>query len=207
MARRSAAQKAETREHIVRRASEAFRAHGSTVGIGDVMKELGLTHGGFYRHFANKEELLIEAVEQSLVEVAEKLERATQKAPPGQELAALITAYLSLEHLRHPESWCVIAALAPEIGRQPASVRKRLDGAMQQHMRRLSRFMPGTTDDERAKNFLVLFSGMAGAIALTRVMGDKDTREHILAMTCDYYLKTFADPQALTGGTVVDDIS
>jgi hypothetical protein len=59
----------------------------------------------------------------------------------------------------------------------------------------------------RAKNFLVLFSGTAGAMSLTRAMGDKDTREHILAVTRDYYLKTFADPQALTGGTVVNDIS
>jgi TetR/AcrR family transcriptional repressor of nem operon len=193
MARRSAADKAETHERIVQRAAEAFRTHGSMVGIGDVMQDLGLTHGGFYRHFANKDELLIEAVAKSLVEVAGKLERAAEKAPPGKQLAAVISAYLSLDHLQHPESWCVLATLAPEIGRQPAAVRKHLDGAMKQYMHRLSRFMPGATDAERAKNFLVIFSGMAGAIAMTRVMSDKDTREQILALVRDYYLTTFAN--------------
>jgi TetR/AcrR family transcriptional repressor of nem operon len=192
MARRSAADKAETHAQIVQHAAEAFRTHGSAVGIGDVMSNLGLTHGGFYRHFTNKDELLVEAVTKSLVEVADKLERAAEKAPPGTALAAIINTYLSLEHLRHPESWCVLATLAPEMARQPGAVRKRLDGALQQYMHRLSRFLPGATDAERAKHFLVLFSGMAGAIAMARVMSDKDMREQILAMFRAYYLATFA---------------
>ena len=192
MARRSAAAKAETHEQIVQHAAGAFRAHGSGVGIGDVMKDLGLTHGGFYRHFATKDELFIEAVAVSLGEVAAKLERAAGKAPPGKELAAVISTYLSLEHLRHPESWCVLATLAPEIARQPPAVRKRIDAAMRTHMQRLSRFMPGGSDAERAKNFLVLYSGMSGAIAMARVMGDKDASEYILASVREYYLATFA---------------
>ncbi len=200
MARRSAADKADTHEQIVQRASEVFRAHGSGVGISDVMKELGLTHGGFYRHFTSKDELLVEAVAHSLVQLADKLERVAEKAPRGTELAAIIGAYLSPEHLRHPESWCVLATLAPEIGRLPAVVRKRLDGAMQQYMQRLARFVPGTTDVERAKAFLVLFSGMAGAIAMTRVISDPQARDLSLTTARDYYLTTFtgAAPPATT---------
>lgn len=192
MARTTAAAKAETRERIVQHAAGAFRAHGSGVGIGDVMKDLGLTHGGFYRHFETKDDLFVEAVAASQAEVAAKLERAAAKAAPGKELAAVINAYLSLDHLRHPESWCVLATLAPEIARQSPAVRKRIDVAMRAHMRRLSRFMPGGTDAERAKSFLVIYSGMAGAMAMARAMSDKDTREFILATARDYHLRTFA---------------
>ena len=192
MARRSAAGKAETHEKIVQRAAEIFRAHGSSVGIGDVMKELGLTHGGFYRHFASKDELLIAAVAQGFLEMADRLERVAAKAAPGKELAAIISAYLSPEHLRHPESWCVLATLAPELGRLPAGVRKRLDHAMQQYMQRLSRFTPGANDAERSQSFLILFSGMAGAIAMARALGDKESRDRVIGLSRDYYLRAFA---------------
>jgi TetR/AcrR family transcriptional repressor of nem operon len=193
MARRSAAEKAETHERIVQHASEIFRARGSGVGIGDVMNELGLTHGGFYRHFESKEALLVEAVAQSLTEIAVKLEHIAEQAPAGTELAAIISAYLSTDHLRHPESWCVLATLAPELARLPPGVRKKLDAAMQMYMQRLARFMPGSTDAERAQSFFLLFSGMAGTIAMTRVVADARGREQMLVMARAYYLKTFAD--------------
>lgn len=190
MARRSAAAKAETHEQIVQHAAGVFRARGSSVGIGDVMQDLGLTHGGFYRHFATKDDLFVEAMTASLAEVAARLERAAQKSP-GRELAAVITTYLSLEHLRHPESWCVVATLAPEIARQPPGIRKRINVAMRAHMQRLARFVPGA-EAERVKKFVVLYSGMAGAMAMARAMGDRTTREFILTSARDYYLSAFA---------------
>ena len=192
MARRSAADKAQTREEILLRASQAFRAHGSGVGIGEVMKELGLTRGGFYRHFASKDELLIEAIGLSLSEMANRLEQAAERAEPGTQIQAIITAYLSSEHLRHPETWCALATLAPDIGRQSATVRKRLDGALLAYRERMAKYMPGSDPSERAATFVILFSGMAGAMALARAIGDKDMREKILALARDYYLKTFA---------------
>jgi TetR/AcrR family transcriptional repressor of nem operon len=109
MARRSAAEKAETHERIVEHAAQAFREHGSGVGIGEVMKELGLTHGGFYRHFESKDDLLVAAISQALSEVADRLERIAEKVEPAKRLEAIITAYLSTEHLRHPETWCALA--------------------------------------------------------------------------------------------------
>jgi TetR/AcrR family transcriptional repressor of nem operon len=192
MARRSAADKAETHERIIERASRAFREYGSGVGIGDVMKELGLTHGGFYRHFESKEDLLVQAIARSLDEVAERFDKIAEAAAPGKRLEAIITAYLSAEHLRHPETWCALATLAPDIGRQPAAIRKRVDLALQRYMVRMAKYMPGTTEDERRRNFVILFSGMSGAMALTRACGDKDMRERVLGTTRDYYLSVFA---------------
>ncbi|MDQ6931116.1 MAG: TetR/AcrR family transcriptional regulator [Candidatus Eremiobacteraeota bacterium] len=184
--------KAQTHHDILRRASEAFQRHGSGVGIGEIMKELGLTRGGFYRHFGSKDDLLVEAVALSLNEIADRLDRIAQKAEPGSELAGIITAYMSEEQLHHPESWCALATLSSDIGRQSTPVRKRLDAAMLQYMEKMLKYMPGATQQERSGTFLVLFSGMAGAMAMMRAMGDKEMRHQVLGLTRGYYLKTFA---------------
>jgi hypothetical protein len=99
---------------------------------------------------------------------------------------------MSEEHLRHPETWCALASLSPDVGRQSAAVRKRLDGAMFAYMEKMAKYMPGATPQERSATFLVLFSGMAGAMAMTRAMGDKDMRQQVLSVARDYYLRTFA---------------
>ena len=192
MARRTAAEKAETHAAIVRQAARLFREHGSAVRIADVMQEIGLTHGGFYRHFETKDELIVEAVALALGELADRLVRAAEQAEPGQQLAAIIDAYLSPEHLAHPESWCALAALAGDLGRLPLRTRKRLDAALTGFMSRLVLYVPGATTDERRRNFLVLISGMAGAVAMLRAFGDKTMRETALATIREYYLRTFA---------------
>jgi TetR/AcrR family transcriptional repressor of nem operon len=192
MARRTSAEKAETHAAIVRQAAKLFLERGSAVGIADVMDDAGLTHGGFYRHFENKDDLIVEAVSLSLHNLSERLTRAAEGAEPGHELEAIIRAYLSSEHLAHPESWCALAALAGDLGRLPARARKRLDIALAEYMGRLVGYMPGSTIDEQRGTFLVLISGMAGAIAMVRVLGDKTAREGALAMIRDYYLTTFA---------------
>lgn len=191
MARRSAAHKAETHEQILERASQAFLANGSGVGIGEVMKEIGLTRGGFYRHFDSKDDLLVEAVSLSLIKVGDRLEKIAESVPMHRQLEAIITAYLSPDHLLHPETWCALAAMAPDIGRQSLPVRKRLDTALRLYMERMAKYMPGSTVQEQRKNFIILFSGMAGAMAMVRAFGDQGMRDHILALTRDYYLRTF----------------
>ena len=193
MARRTAAEKADTHDAIVRQAAKLFLEHGSGVGIADVMEDTGLTHGGFYRHFENKDDLIVEAVSLALHNLSERLTRAAERAEHGHELEAIITAYLSTEHLTHPESWCALAALAGDLGRLPSRARKRLDTALAEYMGSLVNYMPGSTIDEKRRNFMVLISGMAGAIAMLRVFGDKVVRETALSMIRDYYLKTFAD--------------
>jgi TetR/AcrR family transcriptional repressor of nem operon len=200
MARRTAAEKIDTHGAIVRQAAKLFRARGSGVGIADVMSDAGLTHGGFYRHFENKDDLIVEAVSLSLHELSERLTRAAERAQEGRELEAIVTAYLSTEHLAHPEAGCALAALAGDLGRLPARTRKRLDIALTEYMERLISYMPGSTVDDRRRNFIVLISGMAGAIAMLRVFADKAAREAALSVVRDYYVKAFADqkPEATT---------
>ena len=195
MPRRSAADKEKTHQQIVRRASQQFRSRGSAVGIGEMMKDLGLTQGGFYRHFGSKEDLFVEALEMSFREVGDRLEQTAERAEPGQKVSAIIEDYLSADHLKHPEIWCALASLAPEVGRLPAAVRKRVDAATMLYMERMSKYLPGANPQEKRHTFLLLFSGMAGAIAVIRSLGNPNMQEVALKLARTHYLKTFAaDP-------------
>src|ERR1700675_3501934 len=98
-------QKAETYEKILAAAARSFREHGSELnGIGRVMKELGLTKGGFYRHFESKGDLYAAAVARAFEELGDRLVAVAEAAPKGQELRAIIESYLSVEHLNAPGS-------------------------------------------------------------------------------------------------------
>src|SRR5215469_6879081 len=123
-----AEQKAETHDKIIAAAARSFREHGSEgQGIAKLMKDVGLTHGGFYRHFESKEDLYVNAITKALDQAGDRMVAVARAAPKGEELRAIIESYLSIEHLEHTGAGCPIAALAPELGRQPASVRKRIN--------------------------------------------------------------------------------
>src|SRR5262245_24173562 len=118
--RYSSGHKQETRERIVRTAARHFRHRGGQgVAIADLMSKLKLTHGGFYKHFASKEQLLVEAITKAFDESESRFSEAVARARPGMELRTLIENYLSLEHCADPGEGCPMAALASEIGRLP----------------------------------------------------------------------------------------
>src|SRR3954451_1236115 len=101
--------KEQTRERILRAAARAIRKHGyEGVGVADVMKEVGLTHGGFYAHFKSRDALLTAAAEQEGLESNEQLSRVIAAAKPGQELMAIVDLYLSDGHVAAPELGCSI---------------------------------------------------------------------------------------------------
>src|SRR5438105_15094422 len=92
--------KEQTRERILRAAARAIRKHGyDGVGVADVMKDAGLTHGGFYAHFESRDALLAAAAEQASAESTEAFSRALANAKPGEELMALIDTYLDDRHV------------------------------------------------------------------------------------------------------------
>src|SRR5437868_6556978 len=160
-----AEQKAETHEKILAVAARSFREHGSDGnGIGPVMKELGLTKGGFYRHFESKDDLYAEAVARAFEEMGTRMTAAAERAPKGKELRAIIEEYLSVKHLNGPGDGCALAALAPEMARQPLQVRKRINQSMLAYRDRLLRYIPGRTLEEKLGRFFVLFPAMAGVL-------------------------------------------
>src|SRR5262247_2984897 len=107
MARTPGSIKAETHERIVKTAARAIREHGySGASVADVMKQAGLTHGGFYAHFESRDAMLEEALDCAASEGRARLTAASERAEPGQELEALVGSYLSDRHVEHPGSGC-----------------------------------------------------------------------------------------------------
>src|SRR5262245_39432806 len=181
--------KQRTRERIVQAAARRFRSRGSeSSGIGELMRELRLTHGGFYRHFDCKEDLFIEAFEQGLKDVADRVIKAIGQAPPGGELKALIDAYLDVAHCDDVAGGCPVAALASEVSRRPRNARTPFLQALRTHIRRMERYLPGASAEERRQKAIALFSGMAGTLTVARSFTDDRDRRSILDSAKTFYL-------------------
>ena len=190
--RYSAEHKEETRERIVRTASRHLRKRGGKgVAIADLMSKLDLTHGGFYKHFDSKEELLVEAVAKAFDETESRFTEAVRKAKPGTELRTLIEHYLSLEHCSNSGEGCPMAALASEVGRFPRAVRTEIDRAIKRRLKRTARFLPGATEKERERNCMALLSGLIGTVSVARAVVDPEARKAVLAASRDFYIKSF----------------
>ncbi len=189
--RYSAKHKKETRERIVRAAARRFRSRGTEgAAIGDLMRDLQLTHGGFYRHFASKEDLLVEAFAEDRNGISGKIASAVERAPKGGEVQALIDAYLDIEHCDNAADGCPVAALATELARRPPRSRARVafEKILKERIRRMAKYMPGATDQERETKARMLMSGMAGTLTIARVLTDESARRRFLENAKKFYL-------------------
>jgi TetR/AcrR family transcriptional repressor of nem operon len=187
--RYSTEHKQQTRERIVGAAARRFRSRGSDgAAIGDLMRDLHLTHGGFYRHFESKEGLFAEAFERGLAEVRDRVVKAIGQAPPGSELKALIDVYLDIEHCDDVAAGCPVAALASEVARRPRGARAPLLQALRAHIGRMAKYIPAASDEERREKAIALFSGMAGTLAVVRAFTDERDRRAILEGARKFYL-------------------
>jgi len=190
--RYSAEHKQQTRERIVRAAARRFRSRGSQgAGIGALMRDLRLTHGGFYRHFHSKEDLFIEAFEEGTTEIARKIDSAIEQAPSGGELKAFIDAYLDIEHCDNAGEGCPVAALATELARRPPRSRARLtfERILRERTQRMAKYMPGTAEEERERKARMLMSGMAGTLTIARVITDERRRRRFLDDAKKFYFE------------------
>jgi AcrR family transcriptional regulator len=125
MKRATTRSKEATHDRIVDAAARAIRRSGyNGTGVADIMKDAGLTHGGFYAHFPSREAMLAEAADRAGSESVAMMERIVASSPPQQALPAMIRAYLSKEHLEGIETGCATAALGSEMPRQAREVRR-----------------------------------------------------------------------------------
>jgi TetR/AcrR family transcriptional regulator, transcriptional repressor for nem operon len=152
------------------------------------MRDLRLTHGGFYRHFDSKEDLFTEAFEQALKEVGDRLTERIEKAPPGRELETLIDTYLDPAHSDDLAGGCPVAALASELSRRPRAARGPFLRALKAHIGRMAKYVPGDNDVERRSKAVALFSGMAGTLTVARAFTDEQDRRAILEAAKTFYL-------------------
>ena len=155
-----------------------------------------MTKGGFYRHFESKGDLYAAAVVRAFEEQSDRMAAIAEAAPKGAGLRAVIEHYLSAKHLSAPGVGCPLAALAPEIARQPLAVRKRINKSMLAYRERMLPYIQGTTVEERRGRAFLLFSAMAGTLAATRAIANPQDRDRALAVARSFYVKTFASDKA-----------
>jgi TetR/AcrR family transcriptional repressor of nem operon len=171
-----------TRNRIVEAASDAIRTRGAGgIGVAEIMEAAGLTHGGFYAHFASKDDLVSQAIacasEQSLSRLAE----AADKAPPGKEMRAVADSYLSAEHYKHPQQGCLIAAIGPELTRGQGPARRAFGKVVRDRLTWLEGLASGKTKAKRRHQAAGAYATMVGAMILARAMGDAGAGEEYLA--------------------------
>src|ERR1700730_59924 len=171
---------AEHREQIIEAAAKRFREKGfDGISVAELMKEVGLTHGGFYGHFTSKEELVSLAAQRAMRSTSAKWATVIGEAS-GDPLAALAKDYLSTRHQDHPEAGCLFAALGGELGRQPVSVKQAVMEVQLQFLDILSRVVPGRTKAARRKKAIVVFAELIGGMILARSVPDPELSQEIL---------------------------
>lgn len=173
-------QAAENRRRVVEVASALFRERGfNGIGVADLMKEAGLTHGGFYGQFASKEDLAAEACARAMEAMAERWNDSAETTDDDR-LSALLEGYLSPRHRDHSAAGCPIAALGVDVSRQGGAVRGAFTQGLRPFIDRLQRLLPGRSAEAKRKAALATLSGMVGALILARAVDDSTLSEEIL---------------------------
>ena len=168
--------KRKTRQRIVQAAASAFRKQGiADVGIAELMKQAGLTHGGFYAHFSSKEDLLAEALAHASNQVSATLRQAASNQPSPSALLSIADSYLSPKHLQHPEAGCPVAALGPELVRSTANVRQTLAKGIRARLQALVDLLPDDlTATERRQLATGVLACMLGGLILARGLPESE---------------------------------
>lgn len=183
--------KAEIHEKIVKDAARRVRAEGITgAAVTAVMRDAGLTHGGFYKHFESKDALLLESLREGFREIEDRMADAAKHAPPGTAWKVIVKTYLSPEHCDHIECGCPMAALGPELARTDQSMKRPIFEELKRYKDRMVPFMPGRRIVDKERAFFAIFSTMIGAITIARNLPDQ-TRAMLLANARNFLLRSF----------------
>jgi TetR/AcrR family transcriptional repressor of nem operon len=176
--RRSRDETARTRRRAVASASQLFRERGiESVSLADVMAKLKMTAGGFYRHFESKEALAAEACAAAFA--SSGLARAPARSPE-----AMLRRYLSKGHRDDPSGGCPLPALASDMARQPAAVRRTYTEGVRDAVRRIREVAPAADPAAR----LALVAGLVGALAISRAVDDEKLSEAVLRDTRNFWI-------------------
>ncbi len=184
--------KAEVHRKIVKDASRRVRAEGLTgAAVAAVMRDTGLTHGGFYKHFGSKNDLLLESLHEAFREIGDTLVGAAEQSHREAAWKAIVKAYLSPEYCDHAERGCPLTTLAPELARADKAMRDQILAELVNYKDRMIPFMPGRRTANKERAFFVIFSTMVGAVEIARMLPDRVAQEKVLASTRDFLLRSF----------------
>jgi TetR/AcrR family transcriptional repressor of nem operon len=190
--------KAETRQQILIQATRRFLQDGiAGTGIAGLMAEAGLTHGGFYAHFASKDDLVADCVRSGFGHTRKALAREAESgARLGRTgLEGVIRLYLSPRHRDLPAKGCIAATLSQEIARQPKSVRQNFTDEVTELLALISALLPvpagrkRLTEKQRGDRAIAILTGMMGSLQLARAVSDPALSDRLLALGIDTALQ------------------
>jgi TetR/AcrR family transcriptional repressor of nem operon len=174
----SRAEKAESHDRIVRVAAERFREQGvDGIGLADLMREAGLTHGGFYRHFASRDELVVAAIERALGQGSRAVEAVAKIK--GAPLAAVVDGYLSAAHRDALATSCAVTTLAADVARSNDRARSAYTRQVGIYLELLTKLIAGNKQRRRRKAIAAL-STLVGALSIARAVNDEKLSQEIL---------------------------
>jgi TetR/AcrR family transcriptional repressor of nem operon len=170
-------EKAKNHRRIVDIAARRIREAGTDgPGVAEIMSEAGLTHGGFYKHFDSRDDLVAEAVESALAQGKEAIDEVTADAEDP--LAAFVDWYVSTDHCEDPGTGCAVVALGADAARGDARVRAAYGAQVEGYIARLEELLGGGEDARRRAISAV--TSMVGAVLISRAIEDGALSEEIL---------------------------
>jgi TetR/AcrR family transcriptional repressor of nem operon len=197
--------KFQTHARIVKRAAVKLRekgAHG--IGVADLMREAGLTHGGFYAHFDSRDALVIEAVTHAMDRSTERWRKLSEGTPADKRLSKIVNTYLAPDHRDDPGHGCAVPALAAEMARESAKTRRAFTGRMDQMIEMLTDQYQGVPRKAARKQAVAALATMMGALVMARVAGNSELSDEILRSGRDAVLdragSSTKKPAKRTGG-------
>ncbi len=183
----SRANKEQSHARIVQTAAARFREAGvEGVGVADLMKDAGLTHGGFYRHFASRDELVAEAVECALSDGGRAVEAvAASKASRQTVAGALVDAYLSTAHRDGLATSCAVTTLAGDVARSNERARTAYTQQVETYLALLANLAAEEKSKAKRAKAIAALSSLVGAVSLSRAVNDEKLSREILKAAAD----------------------
>ena len=176
--RHSKDEKAASHERIVNAAAARIRESGTDQpGVAEIMRAAGLTHGGFYKHFESREELIEEAVERALTENQKTVAQMVYEA--DDPLAAFADSYVSTAHRDDPAHGCGVVALGADVMRVGGVAQDAYRAQVDRYLAYLQALLDGD-DDDRRKQANVTLSAMVGAVMIARALGPTPRSDELL---------------------------
>ena len=186
----SRAEKEKTHKRIVAIASKRFREKGvAGVGIAELMKEAGLTVGGFYKHFDSRDDLVAEAVGSAFGTWKRQVDAATSGGPPL-TYAKLIDDYLNEVHRDDPGTGCAYSALAAELSRSDKKTRALASEQIRNDIQLIAGLLPGKNRRAARSRAILTFSALVGAMSLARAVSDQVRSREILKTVAEVLKKS-----------------
>jgi TetR/AcrR family transcriptional repressor of nem operon len=173
----------------VKKASVRLRekgAHG--IGVADLMKDAGLTHGGFYAHFDSREALVVEAFAYAMDRSTERWRKLAEQTPPDKRLSAIVDGYLTPVHRDDPGHGCAVPALGAEIARESPKTRKAFAAKLEQMVDMIAAQIPDVPRKSARKQAMAALATMMGTLVLARVAGNGEFSEEFLSAGRDSVL-------------------